>query len=150
MNTRSSVRDVNPMNSLFSVLILIAVFTGLFFAFKFIFEILWKISPVIILVTLLFDYQVILKYFRLMAAFLRKNLIAGVLFIGLSVFFLPVVSIFLMAKAILNRKMNKMQAKAKAENQNFTQYEEIDEEPIINESRKDHNGRYDYSKLFES
>jgi len=138
------------MNSLFSVLILIAVFTGLFFAFKFIFEILWKISPVIILVTLLFDYQVILKYFRLMAAFLRKNLIAGVLFIALSVFFLPVVSIFLMAKAILNRKMNKMQAKAKAENQNFTQYEEIDEEPIINESRKDHNGRYDYSKLFES
>jgi hypothetical protein len=150
MNTRSSVRDVNPLNSLFSVLILIAVFTGLFFAFKFIFEILWKISPVIILVTLLFDYQVILKYFRLMGAFLRKNLIAGILFISLSVLFLPVVAIFLMAKAILNRKMKKMQADSIAENQYYTHYEEIDDEPIINQSRKEQNDKYDYSRLFEN
>ncbi len=98
----------------------------------------------------MFDYQVILKYFRLMGAFLRKNLIAGILFISLSVLFLPVVAIFLMAKAILNRKMKKMQADSIAENQYYTHYEEIDDEPIINQSRKEQNDKYDYSRLFEN
>ncbi|MBL7832239.1 MAG: hypothetical protein JNK41_14525 [Saprospiraceae bacterium] len=106
------------------------------------------ISPVVILVTLILDYKVFASFGKLLMAFVKQNIIVGVSFIVLSAFLFPVISLFLLGKALLKRKINKFEEKIRQEENTFTTYEEV-EEPIINVAKKDQDKKYNYDKLFE-
>jgi hypothetical protein len=143
--TRQSSSNLNP---LFSILILLALLIGFFFVAQYIYKFLLVISPVVILVTLILDYKVFASFGKLLMAFVKQNIIVGVSFIVLSAFLFPVISLFLLGKALLKRKINKFEEKIRQEENTFTTYEEV-EEPIINVAKKDQDKKYNYDKLFE-
>ena len=54
--------DVNPFNSISSILILVLLFVGLFFVAKSIFTILSWVAPIMLIATLIIDHKVVLGY----------------------------------------------------------------------------------------
>jgi hypothetical protein len=144
--SRQSNSDLNP---LFSVLILFALMIGFFYLAQYIYKFLFYISPLVILVTLLIDYRVFISYGKLLAAFTKQNLVVGVSFIVLSALMFPVICLFLLGKAILKRKIINFEQKIKKEEETFTSYEEVEDEPVINVAKKDNDRKFNYDKLFE-
>lgn len=149
MKDNKTYQQISSLNPLFSVLIFLAVVIGIFFAAQFIYKILLWASPVLLLLTFIFDYRVPINFVKLLIAFTRQNLIAGIFFIVLSVIFFPVISLFLLFKAMFNKKVKKFTDQVTQENESFVPYEEVEDEPLITVPRKDTEKRYNYDKLFE-
>lgn len=149
MKDNKTYQQISSLNPLFSVLIFLAVVIGIFFAAQFIYKILLWASPVLLLLTFLFDYRIPINFVKLLIAFTRQNLIAGIFFIVLSVIFFPVISLFLLFKAMFNKKVKKFTDQVTHENESFVPYEEVEDEPLITVPRKDTEKRYNYDKLFE-
>ena len=149
MKDNKTYQQISSLNPLFSVLIFLAVVIGIFFAAQFIYKILLWASPVLLLLTFIFDYRVPINFVKLLIAFTRQNLIAGIFFIVLSVIFFPVISLFLLFKAMFNKKVKKFTDQVKQENETYVPYEEVEDEPLITVPRKDTEKRYNYDKLFE-
>ena len=149
MKDNKTYQQISSLNPLFSVLIFLAVVIGIFFAAQFIYKILLWASPVLLLLTFILDYRVPINFVKLLIAFTRQNLIAGIFFIVLSVIFFPVISLFLLFKAMFNMKVKKFTDQVKQENETYVPYEEVEDEPLITVPRKDTEKRYNYDKLFE-
>lgn len=149
MRNSTTYRQISSFNPLFSVLIFLGVVVGLFFAAQFIYIMLLWASPVVLLITLILDYKVVFNFIKLLVAFTRKNLVAGIVFIALSVLFFPVICLFLLGKALFNKKVDKINKRNDEEKNTFVPYEEVEDEPIIVIPRKDNERRYNYDKLFE-
>lgn len=149
MKDNKTYQQISSLNPLFSVLIFLAVVIGIFFAAQFIYKILLWASPVLLLLTFILDYRVPINFVKLLIAFTRQNLIAGIFFIVLSVIFFPVISLFLLFKAMFNKKVKKFTDQVKQENETYVPYEEVEDEPLITVPRKDTEKRYNYDKLFE-
>lgn len=132
-----------------SVLVLLALLTAFFFVAQYIYKFLFYISPLVIIATLILDYKVFVNYGRLVMAFMKQNVVVGISMIVLSAFLFPVISVFLLGKAILKRKINKMEAKIREEENTFTNYEEVDNNTVINVSKNENARKYNYDKLFE-
>lgn len=131
-----------------SVLVLLALLTAFFFVAQYIYKFLFYISPLVIIATLILDYKVFVNYGRLIMAFMKQNVVVGISMIVLSAFLFPVIAVFLLGKAILKRKISKMEAKIYEEQNTFSNYEEVDD-PVINGTKNENGKRYDYGKLFE-
>ena len=62
----------------------------------------------------------------------RRNPLIGVLGIVLSILGFPVVSAFLLARALLNKKIKETQQKEKIRREGqFIDFEELDSEPLV-------------------
>ncbi len=81
-------------------------------------------------------------------AFLKQNVVVGASMIVLSAFLFPVIAAFLLGKAIIKRKIGKMQEQIYRDENTFTNYEEVDD-PVLNVSKNENAKKYDYNKLFE-
>jgi len=149
MENNKTYQQFSSFNPLLSVLIFLAVLVGLFYAAQFIYLMLLWASPVVLLLTFIIDFKVPINFVKLLIAFTRQNLIAGIIFIALSVVFFPVVALFLLGKALFNKKLRKINNQMQEENENFVPYEEVEDEPLITVPRKDSERRYNYDKLFE-
>ncbi|HMG15304.1 MAG TPA: hypothetical protein VK590_07665 [Saprospiraceae bacterium] len=149
MKNNKTYQQFSSFNPLFSVLIFLAVIVGLFYAAQFIYIALLWAAPVILLLTFILDYKVPINFVKLLIAFTRQNLVAGVIFIALSVVFFPVICLFLLGKAFFNKKVKKYNNMEREESENFIPYEEVENEPLITVPRKDAERRYNYDKLFE-
>ena len=149
MRNSNTYRQISSFNPLFSVLIFVGVLVGLFFAAQFIYTMLLWASPVVLLITCILDYKVVINFVKLLAAFTRKNTSAGIVFILLSIVFFPIVSLFLLSKALFNKKVDKINKKETQDNNTFVPYEEVEDEPLIIVPRKDNERRYNYDKLFK-
>lgn len=141
-------QSTNKLNPLISVVVLLAIMIGFFFAAQYIYKLLLYISPVVILITLILDYRVFASFGKLLMAFTKQNLIAGICFIALSVFLFPLIALFLLGKALLKRRISKFEQSIKEQENTFTPFEEV-EEPVINVAKKDAEKKYNYGKLFE-
>ena len=131
-----------------SVLILLALLTAFFFVAQYVYKFLFIISPIVIIATMILDYRVFVNYGRLLMAFLKQNVVVGASMIVLSAFLFPVIAAFLLGKAIIKRKIGKMQEQIYRDENTFTNYEEVDD-PVINVSKNENAKKYDYNKLFE-
>lgn len=109
------------------ILVMAAVFLGLFFLAKGLFYILSWIAPVLLIATAILRYQVFIDYGKSLYKLLRNQPIFGVIAIILSVVGLPFVSLALFGKALLDRKLIKF--KRDRENSihgELVNYEEMD------------------------
>ena len=148
--------DVNPFSSIFSILTLVLVFVGLFFIARGIFTILAWLAPILIVLTVFIDYKVILNYGKWLLNLLRKDLLIGIGGILLTVFGFPIIAGFLFGKALLNRRMRKMNQMYEEENSDeFIEYEEIQEEesaplelPTLEKEERKEKQSNDYEQLF--
>lgn len=68
---------------------------------------LYSISPILLIATLIIDIQVIKDYFAMLGRWLRTNTPAGVVALVLSVVLYPFPITYLFLKAIMKRKVKK-------------------------------------------
>ena len=123
--------DVNPLNSISSILVLVLGFVLLYFVAKGIFTILAWIAPVLLILTAIFDYRTIIDYGKWIVNLLGRNPLMGIGAIIMTVIGFPVIAGFLFVKALFRKKVNELEKNIQMEREGqFVDYEEVDSQPI--------------------
>jgi hypothetical protein len=140
-------------NSWFGIATIIAGFIALFFVAKGVFLVLSWIAPILFLAALIINYRVPMFYGKMLMDLLKNNLLAGIIVIGLSAMFFPIVSAALLALTILNRKVVKKFGSLQNEVEKFKNqysnrtedvtYEDIETKPKVILGRDDKSNPYD-------
>lgn len=116
----------------------ILVMIALFFIAKGIFTLLYWIAPVLLIFTLVLDYQVVVRYLLMLWSLLLTRPILGLLASVLTFFGYPVVIFFLFGRAWFGNNIKKKQGSSEGfkrqnqysqqQNDDFVAYEEITDE----------------------
>ncbi len=111
----------------------IAFMVLLFYVAKGVFWIMSMVAPVLFIITLLFRRQVVFDYGRSLMRLVKSSPFMGIAAIVLSFIAFPLVSTFLFGKAMLLRKVDSAKENMRQkEEQEFTEYEEIEEDdPLV-------------------
>ncbi len=149
--------DVNPFNSIASILILVLVFIALFWFATNVFKLLSVIAPFLLIGALLLNHNVVINYGKWLWNLLKQKPIYGIGGILLTFFGFPIISGFLLAKAFLYRKVDKLKQNMEQREQGeFTEYEEVEDEPEIRlelpkfeKPKKSQNSESGYDQFFE-
>jgi hypothetical protein len=113
-------------NGIFGFIFLVLLLVGLFFLAKGIFTLLAWASPVLILGAIIINYQTIINYFRFILSLLKRSALTGIIAILLSIIGFPILSGVLFGKAILDRKVRRLQqAYREREEGEFVEHEEV-------------------------
>jgi hypothetical protein len=120
----------NPLGSFGSIIFLVLFLVGLYFLAKGIFTILAWVAPILLILTLVFDYTVIVDYGKFLLKLLKENPLFGILGIILTFVGFPVVSGFLFFKAYARKKLKDY---TKAQNPKYSDYEVIEKQVIEDE-----------------
>lgn len=145
-----------PFSSIGAIIFLVLFFLGLFFLARGIFYILSWLSPVLLIATLIMDYKVVTNYLQWVLSLFRTNVVFAIGMVLLTIFGFPIVTGYLFGKAILKRKIKKVQAEYETRTQGqFVEYEEVDTQPYepielpkIKEPQKE-NPKNQYDQFFE-
>jgi len=121
------------LNGIIGFVVLVGILVLLFFVAKGLFSILSLAAPVLIALALIINYKTVVNYLRFMLGLLRRNVLGGIIAIILSVVGFPILSGVLFGKAILDRKVKRLQEAHKADEQG----EEVDYEEVIRPERED-------------
>ena len=153
--------DINPFNSIASILVLVLIFVGLFFVARFVFNLLALVAPVLLILALIFDYRTVIDYGKWLVNLLRKDILKGIIGVALTVFGFPVIAGFLFAKALFRRKVGQI-AKNRREQEEgqfvdfeeveSTTYESMELPPIPPEPKaepRERSSKNDYEDLFD-
>ncbi len=140
-------------NSWFGIATIVAGFIALFFVAKGVFWILSWIAPILFIAALIINYRVPMFYGKMLMDLLKSNLLAGVIVVGLSAVFFPIVSAALLALTILNRKVVKKFGSLQNEVEKFKNqysnrtedvaYEDIETKPKVILGKQDKSNPYD-------
>jgi hypothetical protein len=113
-----------------SLIIGLLFLMGLFFLARFVFNILYYLAPVLLIITLVIDHKVVVNYGKWIWSMMGKNPLFGVGLIILTAIGFPVVSLFLFGKAMLKKKIKDVQQQFEQREQGeFVEYEEVDSKP---------------------
>ena len=84
-----------------------------------------------IVAALIIDHKVVLGYVKWVIGLLRENLLLGIGATVLSIVGFPVLSAFLLGKALLKKQVKKAQEEAEAPHKGeYIEFEELDSEPL--------------------
>ena len=138
------------------VVLLVFFLIGLFMLTRVIIRILYLVAIPAIIATLIIDYKVVLGFFQWVINLTRKNLLAGLGTILLTALGYPLVSVFLLLKALFNRKVRQIEKQNKVQKEGeLVDFEELDSKPLdLNrlkekEKRVDMDTNDEYDELFE-
>lgn len=130
-------------------LFLIALFLGLFWIARGVFTLLSYAAPVLLIAALIINYKVVTGYARWLLDVLRDNVILGLIYSFLSVIGFPILSAYLLFKALAVKKLDTIEEEMKRQSGNYTEeaeFEILDEEPLdLNTEEKPDR----YKKLFD-
>lgn len=148
----------NPFSSIIGVTLGILFLLGLFFIARFIFTILYYLSPIMIVAALIVDYRTVVGYGKWLVAQVKRKPLLGIGAILLTVLAFPLVSLFLLGKALLKKKVREVEEEARQQRQGeYIEYEELDSESIdldrLQERRKEEpepRRRSNYDDFFDS
>jgi len=113
-----------PFGGIIAILIFALIIFLLFQMAKGIFTILSFLAPILFILALIFNHNVVLDYGKMLLNKLKTDTPKGILYTILSVVGFPFVSTFLFFKAFVTSKFKK----AQDEKKEFDQYEDITEE----------------------
>lgn len=119
----------NPLNSIWSLIILALVLVGIFVLARFVFRILYFLSPFLLIATAIIDHKVIVNYAKWLIDMIRRNTLLGIGATVLSLVFFPIVSALLFSRALFKRQMRK--TREEQEQQQLGEY--VDFEEIVKE-----------------
>lgn len=145
----------NPLNSIVGIIIMILFLIGLWYLAKFIFKLLFYLSPVMLIAALIIDKTVVTGYLQWVYRLFKKNVGYGIGVTVLSIIGLPVVSTFLLGKALFKKKIKDIEKQQRNIREGeLIDYEELDSEPlklpeIEPEKRQPRNKDTTYEDLFE-
>ncbi len=123
----------SPFN-LGTLLIAIVALIMLFVIARFVFRLLYFLSPFLLIATAIIDYKVITGYISWLVNLTRRSTGLGIAAIVMSVLGFPIVTAGLFGKALFNRQVRKMQQAAhdkevRAEIGEYVDFEEVKKEP---------------------
>src|SRR3989337_2570202 len=122
-----SIRSGGIFGFVFLVLVLVA----LFFIAKGIFKLLALASPFLILGAVIINYRTVLNYLKFVLSLFKRSLLVGIIAVLLSVIGFPILSGVLFGKAILDRKVRRLQQEhRRREEGEFVNYEEVSKKPF--------------------
>ena len=123
----------NRQNGWYGLILMVVVLIILFFLVTSLFKILYYLSPLLLVLTLIFDYKVVVKYGRMILRFFKKNWLYGLLLAILTVLAFPLVTGGLFVNALMNWRLRRAQKKfgmQEEENRKYSDYELIEEEGL--------------------
>ncbi|MGH1438207.1 MAG: hypothetical protein ACRBG0_27485 [Lewinella sp.] len=121
----------SPFQGIVGIVVAILFFFALFYFVQILFKILWFLLPVMVIATAIIDHKVILNYFGWIGKLFKSNAVAGIAMSALTIIGAPVVSLFLLGKALLRKKIKDVQTEAdRQQNGEFVEYEELDSETM--------------------
>lgn len=141
-NKSFSVTKINPLLLLVGFVFILAM---LFWVAKSVLSLLSWASPVLFLAAIVINYRVVIGYGKWLLASLKRNPIFGIAAILFSVLGFPLVSIFLLLRAIATRGVaNPM------DDTQFSPYEEVEEDFLDISKIKEYEKRVDndYNDVF--
>ena len=111
---------------IFGFLIMVAILFVIFIIAKAIFKLLYIASPVLLIGALIINYRTVINYFKFLISLVRRNALAGIIAILLSVLLYPVVLLVLFGKAIMDRRIRMLKREHKLrEEGEYVNYEEV-------------------------
>lgn len=146
------------IDSIASVLLLIAFFVALFFIVKGVFIVLTYAAPLLLIAAFFIDKSVVINYVKWLGDMVKSNPLVGIAAIVLSVVGYVVVFPFLFLKAIFKKKIKDVQQKYEQEQKGeLIDFEEIESKPNLRETlelpnleqRKPQEKRSEYDQLFD-
>jgi predicted membrane protein len=112
----------NPLGSFGAIVVLTILLVALFFIAKGIFTILTWASPVLLILTAIFDYTVITDYGKFIWNLLRTQPLWGIVAVILTIIGFPIVTGFLFFKAYARKSLKNYQ---KSQEPKYANYEEV-------------------------
>lgn len=150
-----------PFISLTGIIGMIAVMLIFYFVLSSLFQLLWYVGPVLLLITLFINHNVVLNYGKwILRQFQEGNWLPGLGATALTVFAFPLVSAFLFGKAMLMKKVKEAfpnmnmgeESTSKSREPEFTDYEEVEEDtlelPDLPKDVQEKIDRNEYDDLF--
>jgi hypothetical protein len=120
-----------PFGSITAIIISLAVLVVLFFLARFVFNILYYLSPIFLIATLVIDYKVVWDYLKWVRNLYRRDIIIGIGATILSIFGFPILSAFLFGKALFRKRVKDAAKQAKEYHEGkLIEYEEVEDEPL--------------------
>jgi len=121
----------NPFSSIIGVVLGILFLLGLFFIARFIFTILYYLSPIMLIAALIVDHKVVMGYGKWLLRLTKDNAIMGIGAILLTVLGFPLVTLFLLGKALLRKRVKEAQEEVTQQREGeYIEYEELNSEPL--------------------
>lgn len=121
----------NPFSSIIGVVLGILFLLGLFFVARFIFTILYYLSPVMLIAALIIDYKTVTGYGKWLVDKVKTNPLLGIGGILLTVLAFPLVSLFLLGKALFKKKVREVEQEVERQREGeYVDFEELDSEPM--------------------
>lgn len=134
----------SPFGGILSLVLLVLFFVGMYYLVTGFFKLLYWLTPVIVIATLVINYRVYIDHAKWLWETLKQRPVLGVLGILFSVFAFPVLAAWLLMKALAKRKIDKMREEmggaadpfsgfgtsANRREEGFTDYEEVDDTPL--------------------
>jgi hypothetical protein len=121
----------NPFSSIIGVVLGILFLLGLFFVARFIFTILYYLSPVMLIAALIIDYKTVTGYGKWLVDKVKTNPLLGIGGILLTILAFPLVSLFLLGKALFKKKVREVEQEVERQREGeYVDFEELNSEPM--------------------
>ncbi|HMO37998.1 MAG TPA: hypothetical protein PKC76_01695 [Saprospiraceae bacterium] len=137
----------SPFNSIVSIIFMVVFLVALYILARFVFKVLYYLSPLMLIATLIIDYKVLVNYVQWLVNLTRRNAVFGIGAIVLSLVFFPVVSALLLGRALFKRQVRKAQeAQRGVQEGDYVDFEEIPEEKPLKLPRTEKQTREDEAR----
>lgn len=109
-------------------LLIMGLFLLLVFLFlRALFIMLYYLTPILFVLVLVFDAKVILNHVKYLGKKIKDNPVSGIVQTGLSILFLPIVLVYLLFQALINRQFKKNQMNTgNNQTSDWADFEELD------------------------
>ncbi|MEM7103175.1 MAG: hypothetical protein AAF502_08605 [Bacteroidota bacterium] len=116
----------NPLITIVMAVFAIFVIFALFKMVAFVTKLLGIIAPVLLVATAIIDFKVLVNFVKMIVGLFQRNVLLGIGASVLSIIGIPFVAVFLFSKALLNRKVRKVNEQMRQEEEGeFVNFEEI-------------------------
>ena len=143
-----------PFNSIVGILMVVGVILAIYYISSLVFRLLYFVSPVLLVATLIIDYKVVVNFVKWLVSLIKRNAILGIGATLLSLVAYPITSIFLLGSALFKRKVNQVRTNYQMQKEGeLVDFEEIESRPSKLElpdlEKRTQQKDNDYEQLFD-
>lgn len=143
-----------PFNSLVGILMVVGVILAIYYISSLVFKLLYFISPLLLVATLIIDYKVVVNFGKWLISLIKRNTILGIGATLLSLVAYPITSLFLLGTALFKRKVNQVRTNYQMQKEGeLVDFEEIESRPSKLElpdlEKRTQQKDNDYEQLFD-
>lgn len=109
----------NPLKSLWKILVIVSIIAVLFIVMKGLISILYWGAPILLILALLVNHQIVLKYAQDLVDKFKVNVVSGIIGLVILLFGYPFVFAWLLIKGLLFNKIKKTGMFNENANKNF-------------------------------